>query len=604
MNYQLDYLKTMPEVFADALLGGLDRKVYNHKVNGEWQSYTYQDVYDKLQLIGFGLLSLGLTEKDRVAILSENRPEWSMTDWACAHFYFVSVPIYQTSIPRQIEYIMNHSGAKVILVSNKEQAEKVIPLKSKLKDLKYMIMLDEVRYEESWILTFSELLKKGDIEKERSSLSMQEIAKKIKPEDLWSIIYTSGASGRPKGVMISHFNIAANVQQSQSAIGFQKDKRWLSFLPLSHSFERVTSLFSFWIGAEIYYAESIAKVPDNLKEVKPQYMTTVPLLLEKIYSAVLDQVSSGSPVKQKIFFWAKKVGQETTKKYLADNKTPKGALGIQYGLAKRLVFGTIAKVFGGEFIQCVNGGAPLSDEVGSFFLAAGVRIIEGYGLTEMSPVTHVNDNNHIKFGTVGKALPDVQTKILEDGEILLNGPNRMLGYYKNEEETASALDKDGWFHTGDIGYIDEEGYLKITDRKKNLIVTAGGKNIAPSAVEREITSSKYIDQAVVIGDRRKYLVAILVPNLEFFKKWGKQQDPPLEFADYEDIVKSKDVETLIRQELDIHQQGLARYEQIKYFFIAPEPFSIEGGELTASLKIKRNEVLRKYASEIEELYKN
>lgn len=604
MNYQLDYLKTMPEVFADALLGGLDRKVYNHKVNGEWQSYTYQDVYDKLQLIGFGLLSLGLTEKDRVAILSENRPEWSMTDWACAHFYFVSVPIYQTSIPRQIEYIMNHSGAKVILVSNKEQAEKVIPLKSKLKDLKYMIMLDEVRYEESWILTFSELLKKGDIEKERSSLSMQEIAKKIKPEDLWSIIYTSGTSGRPKGVMISHFNIAANVQQSQSAIGFQKDKRWLSFLPLSHSFERVTSLFSFWIGAEIYYAESIAKVPDNLKEVKPQYMTTVPLLLEKIYSAVLDQVSSGSPVKQKIFFWAKKVGQETTKKYLADNKTPKGALGIQYGLAKRLVFGTIAKVFGGEFIQCVNGGAPLSDEVGSFFLAAGVRIIEGYGLTEMSPVTHVNDNNHIKFGTVGKALPDVQTKILEDGEILLNGPNRMLGYYKNEEETASALDKDGWFHTGDIGYIDEEGYLKITDRKKNLIVTAGGKNIAPSAVEREITSSKYIDQAVVIGDRRKYLVAILVPNLEFFKKWGKQQDPPLEFTDYEDIVKSKDVETLIRQELDIHQQGLARYEQIKYFFIAPEPFSIEGGELTASLKIKRNEVLRKYASEIEELYKN
>ncbi|MFA7630460.1 MAG: AMP-binding protein, partial [Candidatus Neomarinimicrobiota bacterium] len=258
----------------------------------------------------------------------------------------------------------------------------------------------------------------------------------------------------------------------------------------------------------------------------------------------------------------------------------------------------------GEFIQCVSGGAPLSAEVGSFFLAAGVRIIEGYGLTEMSPVTHVNDNNHIKFGTVGKALPDVQTKILEDGEILLNGPNRMLGYYKNEEETKASVDKDGWFHTGDIGYLDEEGYLKITDRKKNIIVTAGGKNIAPAAVEREITSSKYIDQAVVVGDRRKYLVAILVPNIEFFKKWGLLQDPPLEFNNYADLVKSRDVEKLIQQELDVHQQGLARYEQIKYFLLAPQPFSIEGGELTASMKIKRNEVIRKYQAEIEELYKN
>jgi long-chain acyl-CoA synthetase len=604
MNYQLDYLKTMPEVFADAMLGGLDRKVYNYKVRGEWQSYTYQDVYDKLQVIGFGLRSLGLVENDRVGILSENRPEWSMTDWACAHFHMVSVPIYQTSIPRQIEYILNHSEAKVVIASNKEQAEKVISIKSQLKSLKYMIVLDEISFKDSWILSFKDLLKKGDIEKERSSLTMQEIAQKIKPDDLWSIIYTSGTSGRPKGVMISQFNIAANVQQSQAALGFQKDKRWLSFLPLSHSFERVTSLFSLWVGAEIYYAESIAKVPDNLKEVKPQYMTTVPLLLEKIYSAVLEQVSSGSAAKQKIFFWAKKIGRDATEKYLADNKTPRGALGMQYGLAKKLVFGTIAKVFGGEFIQCVSGGAPLSEEVGSFFLAAGVRIIEGYGLTEMSPVTHVNDNNHIKFGTVGKALPDVQTKILEDGEILLNGPNRMLGYFRNDEETAASVDKDGWFHTGDIGYLDEEGYLKITDRKKNIIVTAGGKNIAPAAVEREITSSKYIDSAVVIGDRRKYLVAILVPNLEFFKKWGKTQDPPMEFNNYADIVKSKDVENLIRQELDLHQQGLARYEQIKYFYLAPEPFSIEGGELTASMKVKRNEVIRKYDSEIEELYKN
>ena len=604
MNYTLNYLRTMPEVFADALLGGKDRKVYNYKKGGAWISYTYQDVYEYVEKIGFGLYALGAKKTDKIGILSENRPEWSMTDWTCAHFGLVSVPIYQTSIARQINYIINHAECKVVIVSSKEQAKKIIDLKDDLKSLKYMVVIEEGKFDDDWILSWDELLKKGERKKKNSELSISGIAEKIKPEDLWSIIYTSGTSGLPKGVMISHFNIAANVQQSQAAIGFLKDKRWLSFLPLSHSFERVTSLFSFWVGAEIYYAESITKVADNLKEVKPQYMTTVPRLLEKVYSAVLDQIASGSPAKQKIFNWAQNVANEAVEKYLVFNKQPRGILGTKYSLAKNLVFNKIAGIFGGEFIQCVSGGAPLSDEVGKFFLAAGVRIIEGYGLTEMSPVTHVNDNDNIKFGTVGKALPDVQTRIMDDGEILLNGPNRMKAYYKNPEETAEAIDKDGWFHTGDIGFMDEEGYLKITDRKKNIIVTAGGKNIAPAAVEREITASKYIEQAVVVGDRRKYLVAILVPSLEILEKWGKLQDPPLEFNNYGDLVKSREIEKLISRELEEHQQGLARYEQIKYFFIAPQPFTIEGGELTASLKVKRNEVIDKYSDEIEELYKN
>ncbi|MFO7841500.1 MAG: AMP-binding protein [Fidelibacterota bacterium] len=433
MDYTLNYLRTMPEVFADALLGGKDRKVFNHKQDGEWKSFTYQEVYNYIQNIGFGLHSLGVKKNDKVGILSENRPAWSMTDWTCAHFGFVSVPIYQTSIPRQIDYITNHAECKVIVVSSKELAKTVISLKNNLKTLKYMVVVDNAEFDDDWILSWDELLKKGAAEKETSGLSMAAIAEKIKPEDLWSIIYTSGTSGLPKGVMISHFNIAANVQQSQAAIGFLKDKRWLSFLPLSHSFERVTSLFSLWVGAEIYYAESITKVADNLKEVKPQYMTTVPRLLEKVYSAVLEQVAEGSPAKQKIFNRARQIGNDAVEKYLVFNKQPRGILGAKYSLAKKLVFNKIQTVFGGEFIQCVSGGAPLSDEVGKFFLAAGIRIIEGYGLTEMSPVTHVNDNDNIKFGTVGKALPDVQTKILEDGEILLNGPNRMKGYYKNVE---------------------------------------------------------------------------------------------------------------------------------------------------------------------------
>jgi long-chain acyl-CoA synthetase len=417
MKYQLDYLKTMPEVFSDALLGGTDRKLLNVKRNNEWVSFTYQDVNEMIQRIGFGFHALGLKQNDRVGILSENRPEWNMTDWACAHFGMTSVPVYQTCIPKQIEFILKHAEVKVLIVSSKEQAEKVISVKSMLKDLKYMIILNDEKFDDNWIIPWNEFLKKGDKEKAASKMSMLEIAAKIKPEDLYSIIYTSGTSGDPKGVMISQFNMAANVQQSQAALGFQKDKKWLSFLPLSHSFERVTSLFSTWIGAEIYFAESIAKVAENLKEVQPQYMTTAPRLLEKVYAAVQEKVALGSPVKQNLFRWAQGVGHEVVSKYLSYNKKPKGLLATRYALAKTLVFNKIGDIFGGEFIQCVSGGAPLSAEVGEFLVAAGISIIEGYGLTEMSPVTHVNTVDHVKWGTVGKALPDVETKIAEDGEI-------------------------------------------------------------------------------------------------------------------------------------------------------------------------------------------
>ena len=594
----------MPDLYSDALAQGPDRKLYNYKVGDEWKSHTYQEVYDMLPDLGFGLRSLGIEAQDKVGILSENRPEWCMFDWTCAHFNYVSVPVYQTSIPKQIEYILNHSECKVVVVSNEEQLKKLITLKSKLKFMKYAILLEEVKHEETWVISLEDLKKAGKKVRKTAKESMREIAAKIKPENLWSIIYTSGSTGDPKGVLLTHFNVAANVQQTQDHEKFKSNKRWLSFLPLSHTFERVTSLFSFWIGAEIYFAESIAKVPDNLKEVKPHFMTTVPRLLEKIYSKVIEQVLAGPQVKQDIFNWAQKVGHKTAVKYLKDNKTPIGPLGLQYALAKRLVFNKIAAVFGGEFSRCVSGGAPLAPEIGEFFLMAGVRVLEGYGLTEMSPVTHANRNEHLVFGTVGKALPDVQTTIASDGEILLKGPNQMQGYYKAPVETAEAIDKDGWFHTGDIGFIDEDGNLKITDRKKNIIITAGGKNIAPAGVEAEICSSNFIDQAVVIGDRRKYLVAILVPSLEIFAKWGKKQNPPLEFSTYEDVATSKDVDKLIKDELALSQDGLARYEQIKYFFIAPQPFTIETGELTASMKIKRNEIINKYDLEIEELYNN
>lgn len=604
MHYSIHYLRNLPDIFADACLGGRNRELYYYKKDGVWKSMSYQETYEAFEKLGFGLRALGMREHDKIAILSENRPEWCLTDWACAHFNMISVPIYQTSIPRQIEFILNHAECRVLIASNKEQARKVIPLKSSLKSLEYLIIMDEEAFDDAWILSFRELLEKGEAEKKHSPKSMQEIASLIRDEDIWSIVYTSGTSGEPKGVMLSHFNIAANIQQTQEHEKILHNKRWLSFLPLSHSFERVASLFTVWIGAEIYFAESIAKVIENLKEVRPNYMTTVPRLLDKIYSVVQEQVSRGPAAKQKIFRWAEKIGEEVVDKYLTRNRAPIGISATKYALAKRLVFNKISEVFGGEMISCISGGAPLSAQVGAFFTAAGVRILEGYGLTEMSPITHANQHDFIKFGTVGKALPDIDTRILEDGEILLRGPNRMLGYYKNPEETAQAIDQDGWFHTGDIGYVDEEGFLKITDRKKDIIVTSGGKNVAPAAVERAITASKYIEQAVVIGDRRKYLVVILVPLLETFQEWGRHRQPPLEFRSYADMSTSPEVEKLIREELALNQQDLARYEQIKYFYIAPRPFTIEGGELTPSLKVKRKKVMEMYRDEIEAMYRD
>ncbi|MFA6619193.1 MAG: long-chain fatty acid--CoA ligase [Candidatus Neomarinimicrobiota bacterium] len=594
----------MPGILEDALNKGTKRKLYYYKANGEWLDYSYQDLKNIIPVLGLGLEKLGLNRYDKIAILSENKPEWCFFDWTSAHFNFVSVPIYQTSIPKQIEYILNHSEAKVLVVSTKEQLEKIIKIKDKLEHLKHVVMLDNMEYDLDWVTTYEELKKSGQKEQLKRNVTLSELAEKIEANDLWSIIYTSGTSGLPKGVMITQFNIAANIQQTGAYAKFKPNKRWLSFLPLSHSFERLSSVYALWVGAEFYFAESIIKVPDNLKEVRPQYMTTVPRLLEKIYATVIEQVLAGPKAKQEIFNWAQRIGHRTANKYLIYNKKPLGPLALKYSWAKKLVFNKISAIFGSEFERCISGGAPLAPEIGEFFLMAGIRVQEGFGLTEMSPITHGNSMEHIKFGFVGLPYPDVKTKIAEDGEILLKGPNLMKGYYKDPEETAETIDSDGWFHTGDIGFVDEDGYLKITDRKKNLIVTAGGKNIAPAGVEREICSSKYIEQAVVIGDRQKYLVTILVPALEIIQEWGKKQNPPLIFKTYKDMASSKEVEKLIQDELDAHQEDLARYEQIKRFFIAPQAFAIETGELTASLKIKRNVVINKYSQEIDNMYNN
>jgi long-chain acyl-CoA synthetase len=600
MAYQLKYKETLPVLFTEAVEKYRNDPAFRIKKDGKWQMWTYGEARDKIELIAMGLRSLGIESGDRVGIQSENRPEWVWSDYAMAHFGIISAAIYPTLLPEQVKFIINDSGSSAVFVSTKEQAEKILKIKTDVPSLKYMIIFDSVTYADEWILTLDDLLLKGAEFKKGVNYTLEEIGEKRQKDEIWTLIYTSGTTGNPKGVMLTHFNIASNVQAIQSTVNFLDKKRWLSFLPLSHSLERAGSHFTFWLGSDTWYAENILKVPENLQECKPHYLISVPRLYEKIYAKVLEGVRTAKPAKKKIVNWAMGVGKEASINYLQKAKKPSGMVGLKYKLANKLVFSKLNKVFGGEFIFGISGGAPLPQAIGEFFASAGILILEGFGLTETTPVTNVNPIDNIKFGYVGTSIVDVEMKIAEDGEILFRGPNIMKGYWNNPDATAEVIEPDGWFHTGDIGIIDEEGFLKITDRKKNLIVTSGGKNIAPANIENKLVQSRYIDQIVVIGDRRNYLVAAVVPSREVIENTAKEGHFFTE--DYEALLKDDRIKKLIEDDIDRLQTEFARYEQVKKIFLVPTAFTIEGGELTPSLKVKRKVVEQKYAKELEALY--
>jgi len=601
MGYELNYLPTLPALFQDAVSRHGDMPLYAKKSSDGYEYLSYNEVRDEVELIGMGLASMGYGASDKVAILSENKPEWIMTDYACAYFGIISVPVYPTLLPEQISYILNDSCATLLFVSNETQLKKVRSIQEKLPHLKHIILYDRVDgITDDRILGFDDLLEAGKQFRDSVDFSLEDEGAQRDKDDLWTIIYTSGTTGKPKGVMLTQFNAASNAQASQAAVGFEEKRKWLSFLPFSHSLERITAHFSIWIGATILVIEGIETVLEDLEKFKPNYFVSVPRLYEKIHNNVLQQIHSGSAVKQKIFQWATSVGSRVSKEYLQKGKQPKGWLALKYSVAQKLVFSKITALFGGEAIMTVSGGAPLSKEIGEFFAAAGLLIIEGFGLTEMSPVTNVNRTDNVKFGTVGAPLPDVEMRVAEDGEILFRGPNRMRGYFRSPEETAEAIDDDGWLHSGDIGQIDEDGYLQITDRKKNLIVTSGGKNVAPAPLESQITGSRYIDQALIIGDKRKYLSALIVPNPDTLEFWAKSNG--YEYLEKQTLLNSDEVRQLINSEIDEAQEDFAHFEQIKRFTIIEKPFTVEDGELTPTLKIKRRVVEDKYRDKIEAMY--
>ncbi len=591
--------RTLTELFFGACDGFQGRPIAMRvKRDGRWLAISYADLLDRVHAASAGLLDLGLAAGDRVAILSENRPEWAITDYACLAARCADVPVYPTLPAKQIEYILGDSGAAAVCVSTRKQLDKIQQIRGALPAIRHVIAFDPGLESDS-VLGFEAFLARG-----RAALgkwpNWRAGALSVTADDLATLIYTSGTTGEPKGVMLTHGNLTSNVVASSPALTVTDGDECLSLLPLSHIFERMAGHYlMFDAGVIINYAESIEAVPKNLLEVRPTICCAVPRLYEKIYAGALEAASAGPALKKKIFFWAKRVGEEWAERKLAGKIIPVD-LRFARAVADRLVFRKIRARVGGRIRFFISGGAPLSPEIAKFFYAAGIPILEGYGLTETSPVISVNTPERLKIGTVGQPIQDVEVKIAEDGEILSRGPHIMRGYYNKPEATREALTPDGWFHTGDIGMLDAEGFLKITDRKKDLIVTAGGKKVAPQPIEGLLKLNKFISSAVMLGDRRKFPIALLVPNFERLEAWAREQG--LTWNNREELVKLPAVEQQMASEARKNLRDLAQFEVPKKFLILARDFSIESGELTPKLSVKRRVVEQHYADRIEALF--
>ncbi len=565
------------------------------KKNGVWEKTSSIDYVAKANVISRALLRMGVKKDDKIALItSNNRTEWHIMDIGILQTAAQTVPIYPTITEDDYEYILNHAEAKYVFVSDFELLDKINSIKAKVPSLKEIFSFNEIDTCKNW----NELLKLG--EDTSNQADVEERKNSIIPEDLATIIYTSGTTGRPKGVMLSHKNIVSNVLNSADRIPFDPGvSRALSFLPICHIYERmVTYIYQFY-GCTIYFGESIEKISENIKEVSPTVMTGVPRLIEKVYDKIIAKGSELTGIKKKLFFWAVEVGL----KY-----EPYGANGFWYELqlkiARKLIFSKWKEGLGGKLDLIVNGSAALQPRLARIFAAAEIYIMEGYGLSETSPVISVNDyrNRGFKIGTAGKVINNVEVKIAEDGEILCKGPSVMMGYFKDPEKTAEAL-QGGYFHTGDIGEIDSEGFLKITDRKKEMFKTSGGKYIAPQLIENAMKQSRFIEQIMVIGEGEKMPAALIQPNFEFVKEWAKIHKITLGNSTAE-IASNSDVIKRIDEEIESINKKFGHWEQIKRFELTPDIWSIDGGQLTPTLKLKRKIIKEIYKDLYAKIYGN
>lgn len=559
------------------------------KMDGKWITHSTADFKRHVDALSLGMLELGIQPGDKVAIISFNRPEWNFVDFAVQQIGAISVPMYPTITVEDYQYIFEDAGVRLVFVQNQELAHKVKVATESLKPMLGVYTFDNVQDTPHW----TEVEQRGA---HRDIQDIKPLTDAIQPQDLFTLIYTSGTTGKPKGVMISHQNMVSNVESCMHLMPVEQGGRVLSFLPLCHVFERMISNVYIRKGLAIYYAQSMDTIGENIKEVKPQMFSTVPRLLEKVYDKIMAKGAELTGLKKSLFFWAVGVGQR-----YEINKNQGVFYNLKLSIANKLIFNKWREALGGQIKTIVSGSAPLQPRLATIFWSAGIPIMEGYGLTETSPVISVNEVNpkFNRIGTVGRIIKGVTVKIAEDGEILVKGPNVMMGYYNKPEVTAQNI-KDGWLHTGDIGEFVQGEYLKITDRKKEMFKTSGGKYVAPAILENKFKESVFIEQIMVVGEGQRFPSALLVPNFEILEGYLKHKK--ISYSNPHEMVTHPLVLEKFDREIERLNGGFAQYEKVKKISILADPWSIEGGELTPTMKLKRKAIKQKYAAQIENIY--
>ena len=563
------------------------------KENGEWVKYSSAQYVENATLISYGLLAFGLKKGDRIATISNNRPEWNFVDMGMSQAGLIHVPVYPTISAEEYTYILNHAEPSLVFISDKTLLEKIRPICEKIPAIKAIFTFNQIDGARNW----KELLELGKKNAEKYSDEVDKIKGSIKPEDLVTILYTSGTTGFPKGVMLSHDNLISNVKASVGVhpLGFQHKS--LSFLPISHVYERMLNYHFQYKGISIYYAESMATIAANAQEIKPNLFSTVPRLLEGIYDKIIAKGKDLSFLKKQIFFWAVNLGL----RFEHDRKNG-WWYHFRLKIADKLIFSKWRAALGGKVEIMVSGAAALQPRLIRIFWAAGIKVLEGYGLTETSPVIAVNNltTNEIMFGTVGPPVDGVEVKIADDGEILCKGPNVMKGYYKEPGLTREVIDEDGWFHTGDVGTLVDDKYLKITDRKKEIFKLSSGKYIAPQVIENKLKESFFIQQVMVVGENEKFASAIISPNLPFLHEWASRHQ--IKFTDNEELISRKDVSDRFQREVNEVNKSLGEHEKIKRIRLVKDEWSTATGDLSPTLKLKRKPLYEKYEAILKEIY--
>lgn len=565
-------------------------KMFVSKINGNWESISTSEFILRAMEVSKGLISLGIQPGDKIAVASSNRVEWNILDIGVQQVGAILVPVYPNISEADYRFIFNDAQVKICFVSNLELATKISNIKTEIASLQHLFTFDELDGYVNWKYIFEA----------SSSTPESEVHKRmneVKRSDLVTIIYTSGTTGNPKGVMLSHNNLLSNLEACKPRIPADNNSRVLTFLPVCHVYERMLHYLYMYIGCSIHFAESMETIGDNIREVKPDVFTAVPRLIEKVFDKIMATGDTLTGIKRKLFFWAVRLAEE----YDVVGKS--AWYKFRLAIARKLIFSKWQLALGGNVRAIASGSAALQPRLARIFLAANIPILEGYGLTETSPVVSVNSfDEGIRIGTVGTLIDGVQVHIAEDGEILVKGPNVMIGYYNNQTATDEVIDKDGWFHTGDIGIFQENKFLKITDRKKEIFKTSGGKYIAPQAMENKFKESRFIEQIIVVGENEKFPSAMIVPCFAYIKEWSAKNGLNLENSTNEEIAANEAVYKQIKGEVNNFNQGFGNWEQIKKFVLLPKEFTIEGDELTPTLKFKRKKILAKYQKEYLEIY--